>query len=52
MARNRDKTSIINNESSLRILICVNGGLKHVNTPDSYLRERCAKRAASVLSVA
>mgnify|MGYP001658066323 CR=1 FL=1 len=36
----------------LRILICVNGGLKHVNTPDSYLRERCAKRAASVLSVA
>ena len=36
----------------LRILICVNGGLKHVNTPDSYLRERCAKRTASVLSVA
>lgn len=36
----------------VRILICVNGGLKHVNTPDSYLRERCAKRAASVLSVA
>ena len=36
----------------MRILICVNGGLKHVNTPDSYLRERCAKRAASVLSVA
>ena len=38
--------------TSLRILICVNGGLKHVNTPDSYLRERCAKRTASVLSVA
>ena len=38
--------------SVVRILICVNGGLKHVNTPDSYLRERCAKRAASVLSVA
>jgi len=36
----------------VRILICVNGGLKHVNTPDSYLRERCAKRTASVLSVA
>ena len=38
--------------TQMRILICVNGGLKHVNTPDSYLRERCAKRAASVLSVA
>lgn len=38
--------------SFVRILICVNGGLKHVNTPDSYLRERCAKRTASVLSVA
>ena len=36
----------------MRILICVNGGLKHVNPPDSYLRERCAKRTASVLSVA
>ena len=36
----------------VRILICVNGGLKHMNTPDSYLRERCAKRTASVLSVA
>ena len=41
-----------NRMRALRILICVNGGLKHVNTPDSYLRERCAKRAASVLSVA
>ena len=37
---------------NVRIHICVNGGLKHVNTPDSYLRERCVKRAASVLSVA
>ena len=42
----------IPNDYYLRILICVNGGLKHVNTPDSYLRERCAKRTASVLSVA
>ena len=40
------------NSQGVRILICVNGGLKHVNTPDSYLRERCAKRAASALSVA
>ena len=43
---------IFKSASLMRILICVNGGLKHVNTPDSYLRERCAKRAASVLSVA
>ena len=37
---------------SLRILICVNGVLKHVNTPDSYLRERCANIVDSVRSLA
>ena len=36
----------------LRILICVNGVLKHVNTPDSYLRERCANIVDSVRSLA
>ena len=36
----------------LRILICVNGVLKHVNTPDSYLRERCANIGDSVRSLA
>ena len=38
--------------SMLRILICVNGVLKHVNTPDSYLRERCANIVDSVRSLA
>ena len=38
--------------SSVRILICVNGVLKHVNTPDSYLRERCANIVDSVRSLA
>ena len=38
--------------STLRILICVNGVLKHVNTPDSYLRERCANIGDSVRSLA
>ena len=37
---------------SVRILICVNGVLKHVNTPDSYLRERCANIVDSVRSLA
>lgn len=37
---------------NLRILICVNGVLKHVNTPDSYLRERCANIVDSVRSLA
>lgn len=32
----------------MRILICVNGVLKHVNTPDSYLRERCANGEAQM----
>ena len=32
--------------------ICVNGVLKHVNTPDSYLRERCANIGDSVRSLA
>ena len=36
----------------VRILICVNGVLKHVNTPDSYLRERCANIGDSVRSLA
>ena len=36
----------------MRILICVNGVLKHVNTPDSYLRERCANIGDSVRSLA
>ena len=36
----------------MRILICVNGVLKHVNTPDSYLRERCANIVDSVRSLA
>ena len=39
-------------ESLMRILICVNGVLKHVNTPDSYLRERCANIGDSVRSLA
>ena len=39
-------------EKLLRILICVNGVLKHVNTPDSYLRERCANIVDSVRSLA
>ena len=38
--------------AELRILICVNGVLKHVNTPDSYLRERCANIVDSVRSLA
>lgn len=38
--------------SGVRILICVNGVLKHVNTPDSYLRERCANIVDSVRSLA
>ena len=38
--------------AALRILICVNGVLKHVNTPDSYLRERCANIGDSVRSLA
>lgn len=37
---------------AVRILICVNGVLKHVNTPDSYLRERCANIGDSVRSLA
>ena len=39
-------------DRSMRILICVNGVLKHVNTPDSYLRERCANIVDSVRSLA
>ena len=39
-------------EKIVRILICVNGVLKHVNTPDSYLRERCANIVDSVRSLA
>ena len=39
-------------EQIVRILICVNGVLKHVNTPDSYLRERCANIVDSVRSLA
>ena len=38
--------------AKLRILICVNGVLKHVNIPDSYLRERCANIVDSVRSLA
>ena len=52
LANSQDLIIEDQNTFEMRILICVNGGLKHVNTPDSYLRERCAKRAASVLSVA
>lgn len=39
-------------DDAMRILICVNGVLKHVNTPDSYLRERCANIVDSVRSLA
>ena len=43
---------IARKNKAVRILICVNGVLKHVNTPDSYLRERCANIVDSVRSLA
>ena len=45
-------TDAMRSSRALRILICVNGVLKHVNTPDSYLRERCANIVDSVRSLA
>ena len=47
-----DQTKTVTPDAALRILICVNGVLKHVNTPDSYLRERCANIVDSVRSLA
>ena len=46
------KFQVDRNPEKVRILICVNGVLKHVNTPDSYLRERCANIVDSVRSLA
>ena len=47
-----EKSKSVTLDCLLRILICVNGVLKHVNTPDSYLRERCANIVDSVRSLA
>lgn len=44
--------ALLTSSCQVRILICVNGVLKHVNTPDSYLRERCANIGDSVRSLA
>ena len=50
--RTSNKAEVKELLQQLRILICVNGVLKHVNTPDSYLRERCANIVDSVRSLA
>lgn len=52
LMKRRGLSAVHCSKASLRILICVNGVLKHVNTPDSYLRERCANIVDSVRSLA